>query len=465
MIIHRAISAIEGLAFPGLPDAQGRARLALLFQLEQTQWWPPDELRRHQFEQLRVLLDQAVRHVPFYRDGPYRTASERLDLDQVWSSLPMLTRSAVQEAGARLFAESVPPVHGATTEMFTSGSTGRPVRALRTQLWEMIWNVFTLRDHLWHRRDLAGKLAGIRESGAGKAVYPDGVRTGTWGSASGQVFATGPYVGLNVTTPVERMADWLAREDPDYLLTHPTIAWRLARHFLETNRCLARLRQVETLAEVVPPDLRRLCREAWGVPVVDMYSTREVGYVAFQCPDHEHYHVQAEGILVEVLDGNDQPCRPGEIGRVVVTPLHNFAMPLVRYELGDYAQVGEQCPCGRGLQVLTRVLGRKQNMLRKPNGDELWPLLSSPDIGSMASIAPIRRYQIAQTALDALVLRIVAARPLDPDERAALSEWTRRKFGPEYRIDVTEHDDLPLGPGGKFQDVVNEIGGPARAST
>jgi phenylacetate-CoA ligase len=449
-------SAMDGMTFPALPDVESSARLALLFQLEQSQWWPADVLRRHQMAQLGALLAHAAKHVPFYRSGPHALPAGEID-EATWLRLPVLTRRDVQLAGDVLVAEWIPPAHGGVTETFTSGSTGRPVRVLRTELWELMWSAFTLRDHLWHGRDLSGKLAAIRESGEGKALYPDGERAATWGRASGQAFKTGPFVSLNVTTPVEQMAAWLAREDPDYLLTHPSIAWRLARHFLQAGQRLSRLKQVETIAEAVPADLHVLCREAWGASVVDIYSAREAGYIAFQCPEHEHYHVQSEGILVEVIGEDGRACRPGEIGRVIVTPLHNFAMPLLRYDIGDYAEAGEPCPCGRGLPVLTRILGRRQNMLRKPGGGELWSLLSSSDLAHLLSLAPIRQYQIAQTRPDALVLRVVAARPLVDAEREALSEWAAKKFAAGFRIAVTEHDELPRGPGGKFHDVLNEV--------
>src|SRR3546814_13116510 len=86
-------------------------------------------------------------------------------------------------------------------------------------------------------------------------------------------------------------------------------------------------------------------------------------YLALQCPEHEHYHVQSEAVLLEVLDEEDRPCRPGEVGRVVVTPLTNFAMPMIRYAVGGLAAVGAPCPCGRGLPVLTRILGRARDKI------------------------------------------------------------------------------------------------------
>jgi phenylacetate-CoA ligase len=55
----------------------------------------------------------------------------------------------------------------------------------------------------------------------------------------------------------------------------------------------------------------------------------------------------------------------------VVTPLHNFAMPLIRYAIGDYAEAGPPCACGRGLPVLARILGRARNLLTLPHGERI----------------------------------------------------------------------------------------------
>ena len=121
------------------------------------------------------------------------------------------------------------------------------------------------------------------------------------------------------------------------------------------------------------PELRAACRDLWGVPLHDVYSANELGYIALQCPESEQYHVMSECALVEVIDGDGRPCRPGETGRLVLSSLHNYAMPLLRYEIGDYAEVGDQCPCGRGLPLLNRIAGRERNMLVLPDGRQHWP--------------------------------------------------------------------------------------------
>lgn len=448
-------SSLPEIAWPATVSPRGMAVLSLLFQLERTERWSASRLLDFQQAQLQRLVAHAATSVPFYRDR----LAPLVDADgaafrEAWQRLPLLTRAEVQQAGDDLVSRDIPESHGELSEIFTSGSTGRPVRALRTELSQLYWSAVTIRDHLWHGRDLTGTLAAIRESTAGKALYPDGERVEHWGFSTADIFATGPCVTLNITTPVDEQLTWLVREQPDYLLTHPTILDRLLRHSARTGARPAGLKQVLTLSEILPEGLRDLCREMWGASIRDTYSSRELGYLGLQCPDAEHYHLQSETVLVEVLDAHGTACSPGEVGRVVATPLHNVAMPLLRYELGDYAEVGEACGCGRGLPVIRRILGRRQNMLRLPGGGERWPLLGSDDIGKLLAAAPIRHYQFAQTGLDRIELRLQTARPLDDGERSGVIAWAHAKFGSAFRIDLAYPSALPRSAAGKFEDFV-----------
>ena len=142
---------------------------------------------------------------------------------------------------------------------------------------------------------------------------------------------------------------------------------------------------------------------------------------------------------------------------VVATSLHNFAMPFIRYEIGDHAEVGEPCACGRGLQVLRRILGRKQNMLVMPSGEERWPLLSSGNISELLAIAPIKQYQFVQTGPKAIELRLSTARELDGSEEDALRQWICDKFGHPFDVALKYYDEIPRTAAGKLIDFVSEI--------
>jgi phenylacetate-CoA ligase len=438
---------VDGVLWPSVPDYGRAAVLALLHQLEDSQWWPAERLEAEQNRQLDALLRYTWETVPFYREAwagryePAATASR-----EAFEDLPVLSRRSLQERYEALKSRSVPAAHGKAFEARTSGSTGAPVRVLKTDITGLFWNALTLRDHLWHRRDLGGKLAVIKRGRAGRAP--------SWGAATAGLVATGECVMRDVEADIEVHLDWLVAEKPGYLLTYPSIVVELARASLRRGIRLAGLLEVRTLAEGLGPDARALCREAWGVPLVDLYSAEETGYIALQCPQHEHYHVQAESVVVEILDERGQSCPPGQVGRVVVTDLHNFATPLVRYDIGDYAEVGAPCACGRGLPVLTRIAGRVRNMLVTADGKRFWPPLGSR---RFFEVAPVLQVQVAQKEFDLLEARLVAAGPVDAAQEARLREMILAAMPPGMRLVFRYCDSIPRGAGGKFEDFVCEV--------
>ena len=294
------------------------------------------------------LLRHAGRHVPFYRE---RFKKIDFDVDapltqESWRQIPLLTRADVQENFTALQSEAVPKAHGKVSEVFSSGSTGTPVRVRKTALVSLFWLAYAARFHLWNGDDMSFKYGAIKtQKDADSATYPQGVRTRRWGI--GFPFATGPAVILNLNSKTHEQAEWLSRTKPSYLLSYPSILEALAKHCLHEGIELPSIKRVHTMSEVLRPEVRRVCREAWDAPVYDTYSTEETGYIALQCPKSEQLLVQPESVFVEFLDPAGRDCSSGEVGNMIVTPLHNFAMPLIRYEVGDYAEVGGKAACGR----------------------------------------------------------------------------------------------------------------------
>ncbi|MFQ5620024.1 MAG: hypothetical protein ACE5FR_13760, partial [Rhodospirillales bacterium] len=174
-----------------------------------------------------------------------------------------------------------------------------------------------------------------------------------------------------------------------------------------------------------------------------------------QCPDYPHYHVLAEGVLVEGLDDDGRPCAPGDVGRIVITALHNFATPLIRYEIGDFAEVGPPCPCGRGLPVITRIAGRVHNMLTLPSGEQVWPVQFFSS--ELLAVAPVRQFQFVQRSVEEIEVKLVPARDLTDGEKAALRTLIGTRLGPDFALRFVYVDEIPRLPGGKFEDFRSDV--------
>ena len=439
-------SALSDVVWPAIPTQAGALSLAVQFQLDQSQWWPLEKVETAQFRQLESVLRHAYANVPFYRERWERCGyhPDAALTEERFAALPLLKRGDLQQRFEKLKAYAVPAGHGAVIEDRTTGSTGTPVKFLKTGLTSFYWQAMTLRDHLWHRRDFSGALAVIR------SMTRPGTYSG-WGPSTDVALRTGPSHVLDIVTDVDGQLDWLAEKNPDYLLTLATNARTLALRSLERGIKLPQLREVRVFGETLPSDLRELCRRAWSAPLTDCYSSNEVGYMALQCPEHEHYHVQAECNRVEVLDEEGRSCAPGQTGRIVVTVLHNFALPLIRYEIGDYAEVGEPCPCGRGLPVIRRVLGRSRNMLVLPDGRRHWPSFPSK---AWSEVVSIHQLQLIQDAPDHIEARLVLPRELTAQQSEKLIAILQQCLAYPFPITLRRVEVIERTPGSKYEDFI-----------
>lgn len=451
-------SAVPGVVWPALPDARAARLLALLWQFDQSERWPMQEILDHQLRQLSLIVEHAWRHVPFYRERLGTagwSAGKSLNLEQL-RRIPALTRRDLQDGVVALRSTVMPQQFGDVHEVRSSGSTGQPVRVLRTAIDGLLWQANALRDHQWHGRDQTLKLAAIRAVSTGVADPPQGAIAAGWGPASEAVCATGPAALLSLSADIDTQVAWLRRQAPEYLLTYPSNLAALLDHFAAAKEGLPGLRAVLTVGETVSHRLRLQCQEVLGVDIEDVYSSQELGYIALQCPVSGQYHVMAESVLVEVLDADGRPCAPGETGRLVASSLHNHAMPLIRYELGDYATVGQSCACGRTLPTLERIAGRERNMLRLPGGGRRWPTVG---LLPYREVAPVRRFQMIQHSLEEVEVRLVTDRTLNATEESQLALMITEALGHPFRIRFSCFErELPRPANGKFEEFVCAIG-------
>lgn len=443
-------SSVPGLVWPVIPEPEGALIMALQFQLEKSQWLSDLEIREQQLKQAEALIYHAAKYVPYYKDRIPALVQSRELTAEIWQSIPILTRHDLLEAKDRIKSQRPMPGHDRLNEIYSSGSTGVAIKAYGTQTTGLFWQAFTLREHIWHDRDLTGKLAAIRPV-AGQLEPGEFQESDSWGGAVAALYKTGSAVLLSSRTDISDQVKWLKKENPVYLLSLPSNLRQLAKYCRDENVAIPNLKQVRTMGEVLTEETIDLCRSVWGVPVVDMYSAQEVGYMALQCKEFGSYHVQSEGVLLEVLDENNKPCKAGEIGKVVVTTLLNFAAPLIRYEIGDYAALGDVCACGRGLPVLKQIQGRQRNMMKTPDGRVFWPSFPSNDWEHPA----ISQLQVVQTDLGRLLIKIATTEGLSKEHRVSLQKYFSTRFGYDFSYDFEFVAMIPRSKGGKYEDFVS----------
>jgi phenylacetate-CoA ligase len=446
-------SRLPYLVWPALPAPFEAQVIALLHQFETTQWWSPEALREQQFRQLRELLAWHARATPFFaaRLGAFRARIDRRLTPATFRLIPELTRAEMREAGEALFCPVLPPGHEQFRASHSSGSSGAPVTVRKTEVNEIFHAALGLRDHVWSERDFGRPFAAIRRLDPGVALPPHGSRTdgraGDWAAG----LATGPSLALNsAASRVAEQLEWLDRVRPGYILSYPSLLAELARAARNKGMATPWLAGVSGFGEVARAHHRAAIAEGFGVQLRDTYTASEVSTIALDCPDHPgHYHVMSESLLVEILDESGEPCAEGVPGRVVVTDLHNLATPVIRYAIGDVAAWGPACPCGRGLPVIARIVGRTLHVMRLPDGGALMPDIERQEVHRLA---PVREIQVAQTGWDEVEVRLVAERALDQAEEALVAAAVRRGLhGRDVAMCFVRLDAIPRAESGKFE--------------
>lgn len=407
---------------------------------------PPEQQAPLQDRQRLALLRHAHAHSPFWRQrltsASFDSAAPTFD---GFTALPPLARTEVQAHFAALRARLPGQPDTDIITAATSGSTGQPVRVEKLrELHGLLYEAVGLIDSEWHQRDPSQTLA-VLGIGISDASYPD------WGGVYPLVGYRGRGLSRGLSAhPMASHLDWLAAERPTYLKCSPLAAAELAQLALEYGRRLP-IRQILAQWERVLPQHRALCREAFGARIVDRYSCEEAGWLALQCPHHDHMHVMSGTTQVEIVDEAGQPCPVGQPGRVLITPLHSYAMPLIRYELGDLAEWGEPCDCGITLPVIRRLWGRTRHQLRLPSGERR-PMPALGD--SIGRIAPVREFQVRQYRGGELEIVCRVSRPLSEAEREAIANFLRTDVAANLPVVVHEVEHIDWGPGWKREEFV-----------
>jgi phenylacetate-CoA ligase len=169
-----------------------------------------------------------------------------------------------------------------------------------------------------------------------------------------------------------------------------------------------------------------------GVPCLSNYSAGEIGPLAFECPANEGYfHVAHSNVFVE-CDSHETVSFNGEtLGRLLITHLHSYATPLIRYDIGDFAQLGERCPCGHDGPVISKVFGRGKHFVRHPNGKLLPFYLST---GLLLEATAFKECRVRQNQIDKITVELGGRETITPDEESKLKALIARATDPAFEI-------------------------------
>jgi phenylacetate-CoA ligase len=402
---------------------------------------PAAQLERLSVERLRKVLS-GVKHVPFYRN---RMRDAGVDMDDgipgqnavhALRSMRPVSKQDLQAAGAA--AVKGGQIVRSWYSSLSSGSTGEPLRVYYdARAWAVLKYLVKyraramcgLRPH--HRVALLDAIPPERE---GRSLLE----------------RLGRFRRISVFRPHQQIAESLAGYSPDVVYGLPSSLYEVAS-VLGSRAASIQLRAVFSSGEFLLESVKDHLRQAFDCPVFDVYGSSETKEIAWECREGS-FHVNADVVMIEVLQENGEPVPTGTEGEIVATLLVNEAMPLIRYRTGDRGSLlPGRCGCGVSFPRLGVLTGRETDALLVDGGRRISPYVLTC---ALEQIPGLRRYQVTQVQRNGLRVRAVTAASADRADTARAIETALDEAIPgSLTITVEFVQQLPRGPGAKFRVV------------
>lgn len=397
------------------------------------------------------ILRHARANVPYYASA-LRDLDVEADPIGALKRIPPLTKDVIRERLDELCSNDL--ASRRTYEQTSGGSTGEPVRLIQDMYFrdrdnavQMLMSSWTG----WRPGDpevvISGSDRDILESTIGfRARVANGLMRRTFFNAFRMTDAT--------------MRDCLRvldEERPKVIRTYAQSMDDLAAFARREGISVAPQKAIITSAGMLYPFMRERIEAVFGCPVFDQYGSREVSGIGGECGQGAGLHVFPWMNFVEIADDDGNPVEPGTEGQILVTSLCNYAMPMIRYDIGDRAALlpddAPPCPCGRRGQRIAKLVGRTVDTFVAPGGARV---SGSFLIHQLFYRDGVKRFQVVQRDPRLIVYRIVATAPLDGTAREEIRRGTQAAMGPECMVEFEFVDDIPPSPSGKHRYMISE---------
>ena len=396
------------------------------------------------------LMTHAQEHVPYYQD-----IFKSLGLPQAasWSEddlerLPILTKDKLRNEYDKLLSDE----HTSRGHYVnrSGGSTGEPTRFVQDQHYRRYGRY---RTKYYHKNFLNLDLDKVNKLYLWGSQWDIMKVKKTYKQRFYHWFHRNAYLDCFKMSEndMERYVEFINHYRPQYIRAYAGALYQLALFIERRGLSVYQPQAAITSAEILRDEMRPVIERSFGCKVYNFYGSREVGGIAGECRVG-NMHIFNFWNHVELLDAQDKVIREeGKEGRVIVTNLHNYSMPFIRFDIGDMAIFGpRQCPCGNPLPTFKKVTGRVTNYFRKADGTLINAAFFIHFLGVVCNEGHIKKFQVLQEDYDRIKILFVPLLPGRDFDKQSINEKIRLAMGSECQIQWEQVADIPKTEQGKY---------------
>ena len=420
--------------------------------LEKTQWWSPTKLKEFQQKKLNELLKHAYENVPYYHRMFNQLGLKPQDIKNVdkLRLLPILTKEIVRNNFDNLTSKNYSK--DKLISSATGGSTGEPMRFFVDRRCDASNRGAAHRDWSWAGYELGDKIAYLWAATHDLSAQAN-LKNKIINLMERRIF-------LDAFSMTEKTLDTyiivLRKFKPKFINSYASSIYLLARYMEKEGIEDINPTAILTTADMLFDHQRDTIENAFGCKVFDYYSGRDTSLHAAECSEHSGYHLTIENAIAEFVK-NDENVVAGESGKIIITDLSNYAMPFIRYEIGDLGEPSDEiCPCGRGLPLMKSIKGRILDTILTLDGRYLTGEFF-PAIFADYDIKGINEFQVIQKRKDKLLIKLVKGNSYSEDDLNLYIRIIRKHVGTEMNIDVKFVKAIEPTGSGKHRPIISEV--------
>jgi phenylacetate-CoA ligase len=435
----------------------GSRLIERLNEIERLEKCSPAELAVYQSDKLKTVLLHATRTVPYYKKilpACGVAKNDAVDLS-AFSNIPILTKEILKEKYNELKSDDA-----ASRKAFrntSGGSTGSPVAFMQDPHY-YDWNV----ANKIYYKSFVGHEVGepeLRLWGAERDIlgYKEkpSVRLKNWIFNRKELNS----FRMNENTMVTYVKEWNAHK-PHWVEAYAQSIYEFGQFIKRHSLDIFSPKGIVTTAGTLYPYMKDTIEEVFRCKTFNRYGSREVGDIACNCAEQKGLHLSMWNQFIEILDEELRPVSHPACGKIYITTLNNFSMPLIRYDIGDLAvpHTDPVCSCGRGTTLIAKVEGREMCMLKTRDGKLIPGEFFIHFIGVVFNKGFIKKFQIIQKAYDLVVIKVMLSdESAFSEERPRIEKSIREVMNEECRIVWETVDDIPTPASGKYMYTICEI--------
>ncbi|MBL8397643.1 MAG: phenylacetate--CoA ligase family protein [Candidatus Accumulibacter sp.] len=440
------------ILFPLQEKIKNHSTVAVLRDMERSQWLSPSEISELQLNRLKKFLTECENHVPYYKEkfsSLEFSAKNISSLDDL-TRLPLLTKEVIRKEFDRLNSDLKESVR-----LFsTTGSTGDPLRfnISKTRISHDV--AAKWRATRWWNVDIGDREMVVWSSAIELTKQDRAKHLRDWVLRSKLISSTAMSL-----RDMDRFIEEIRRFKPKMMFGYPSSMTLIAQRAEKQGIRLDNLgiKVAFCTAERLYPHQRDVLERIFGCPVANGYGGRDAGFIAHECPEGG-MHITAEDIIVEIVDqyGNSVPI--GETGEVAITHMSSTGFPFIRYKNGDIAALdNRKCACGRGLPLLKDIHGRTNDILLAEDGSIVLAVAIALVLRDMLGV---NGFKVIQETMSYTRLQLVTDDKYDKDNgELKIKSAFKSRLGKNVRLDIEYLEEISPEASGKYRYVVSKVSG------